>query len=116
MQEITLHAMRFHALVGVVAHERTVPQPIEIDLRVRVAPQNESDSVIDYRELYALVADTFAHGPIDYLEQIGATVARRALALDARIRHVHVAVRKPHVALAGPLAYAQVVTERSADD
>ena len=30
--EITLHAMRFHALVGILPHERDIPQPIEIDL------------------------------------------------------------------------------------
>jgi dihydroneopterin aldolase len=116
MQEITLHAMRFHALVGVVAHERTVRQTIEVDLCIRVAPADAGTSVIDYRDLYDIVARTFDDGPIDYLEQIGDSVARRALAHDTRIRHVHVAVRKPHVALAGPLAYAQVVTERSADD
>ena len=31
--EITLHAMRFHGLVGILPHERSTPQPIEIDLR-----------------------------------------------------------------------------------
>jgi hypothetical protein len=34
----------------------------------------------------------------------------RKLALDA-VSFVRVAVRKPHVALAGPLAYAEVVVE-----
>ena len=113
MQEITLHAMRFHALVGIVPHERTVPQPIEVDLSVRLL---DHGTVIDYRELYQIVSHTFDDGPIDYLEEIGNRIVRRALAHDARIRFVRVTVRKPHVALAGPLAYAQVVTERSADD
>jgi dihydroneopterin aldolase len=113
MHEITLQAMRFHALVGVVAHERIVPQPIEVDLCVRVAPGGE---VIDYRVLYGIVAHTFDDGPIDYLEEIGDRIATRTLQHDGRIRTVRVAVRKPHVALDGPLDYAQVVTERSADD
>jgi 7,8-dihydroneopterin aldolase/epimerase/oxygenase len=112
MQEITLRAMRFHALVGIVPHERTVPQPIEIDLRVRVA---DGDGVIDYRALYAIVAETFAGGPIDFLEEIGDSIAQRTLAYATRVRAVRVAVRKPHVALGGPLAYAEVVTERTAD-
>ena|SRR6185312_1362348 len=113
MHEITLQAMRFHALVGVVAHERTVPQPIEIDLSVRVAA---GSTVIDYRALYDIVARTFDDGPIDYLEEIGDRIALRTMQHDDRIRAVRVAVRKPHVALGGPLDYAQVVTERSADD
>ncbi|MDB4876097.1 MAG: dihydroneopterin aldolase [Gemmatimonadetes bacterium] len=112
-REITLSAMRFHALVGIVPHERTVPQPIEIDLRVRLG---EGDAVIDYRALYEIVAQTFLSGPIDFLEQVGDHIAQRTLDHSSLIRSVRVAVRKPHVALAGPLAYAEVVTERSADD
>jgi dihydroneopterin aldolase len=113
MQEIALHAMRFHALVGILPHERTTLQPIEIDLRVHVT---DGEGVIDYRALYELVAQTFLAGPVDYLEEVGDRIAKRALAHNARIRSVRVAVRKPQVALPGPLAYAEVVTERSADD
>ncbi len=113
MQEITLRAMRFHALVGILPHERIVAQPIEVDLLVRVA---DGEGVIDYRALYDLVSGVFAAGPIDFLEQIGERVARGALAHNARVRAARVAVRKPHVGLPGPLAYAEVVVERSADD
>ena len=112
MHEVTLHAMRFHALVGILPHERTVAQPIEIDLRVRVA---DGDSIIDYRALYEIVATIIGSGPIDFLEQIAERVADRAIAYNARIRAARVAVRKPHVALPGPLAYAEIVVERSAD-
>jgi len=112
MQEIRLHGMRFHALVGVLPHERTVPQPIEIDLAVEVA---DGDIVIDYRGLYDLVAHVISAGPIDFLEEIGARVANRALLHNARIRRARVAVRKPHVALGGPLEYAEVVVEQRAD-
>jgi dihydroneopterin aldolase len=113
MQEITLRAMRFHALVGVLPHERSVPQPVEIDLRVHVT---EGDVVIDYRGLYDVVAKTIASGPIDFLEEIAARVADEAIAHNGRIRAARVAVRKPHVALPGPLAYAEVVVERHAND
>jgi dihydroneopterin aldolase len=112
MQEINLHAMRFHALVGILPHERTVPQPIEIDLHIRV---DNAEGVIDYRALYELVAQTFLAGPIDYLEEIGDHIARRALDHNRRVLSARVAVRKPHVALGGPLGYVEVVTERSAD-
>ena len=112
-ERITLKSMRFQALVGILPHERTTAQPIEVDLSVELAP---GDGIVDYRALYAAAADVFAHGPVDYLEEIGDRVARGALAHSARIRSARVAVRKPHVALGGPLAYAEVVVSARADD
>jgi dihydroneopterin aldolase len=112
--EITLRAMRFHALVGILPHERTVPQPIEIDLTVRIAA-NEGAAIVDYRTLYELAARVVMRGPIDYLEQIADAIAEQALAHSAYVRLARVAVRKPHVALGGPLDYAEVVAERAAD-
>jgi 7,8-dihydroneopterin aldolase/epimerase/oxygenase len=112
MHEITLQAMRFHALVGILPHERTVAQPIEIDLRVRVA---DGDIVVDYRALYDIVSAVISAGPLDFLEQIADRIAVGAIEHNARVRMARVAVRKPHVALAGPLAYAEVVVERSAE-
>ena len=108
-QQITLRAMRFHALVGILPQERATPQPIEVDVTVDV---DDGDGIVDYRALYAAAADVFAAGHIDYLEQIGERIAVGALDHSARIRRARVAVRKPHVALGGPLAYAEVVIER----
>jgi dihydroneopterin aldolase len=108
-QQITLRAMRFDALVGILPQERTTPQPIEVDVTVDVA---DGDGIVDYRALYAAAANVFAAGHIDYLEQIGERIAAAALGHSARIRRARVAVRKPHVALGGPLAYAEVVVER----
>lgn len=113
MIEITLSAMRFHALVGILPHERTTPQPIEVDLRVDVA---DGEEILDYRTLYEAVAAVLNSGQIDFLEEIGDRVARGALGHSVRIRAARVAVRKPHVALPGPLAYAEVVIVRRADD
>jgi dihydroneopterin aldolase len=113
VQEITLRGIRFHALVGILPHERVVPQPIEIDLRVEL---RDGEEVVDYRVLYQTVADVIAAGPIDYLEQAGDRIARNTLERHARVRSARVAVRKPHVALGGPLDYAEVVTELRSDD
>ncbi|HEY4129177.1 MAG TPA: dihydroneopterin aldolase [Gemmatimonadaceae bacterium] len=109
--EITLKDMRFHACVGILPHERETAQPIEIDLRVVVA---DGETVVDYRALYDAVAGVVNARHIDFLEEIAERVAMRALALDIRVRNAAVAVRKPHVALGGPLAYAEVSLERSA--
>jgi dihydroneopterin aldolase len=103
--------MRFHASVGILPHEREFAQPLEIDLRVRVG---EGDGIVDYRGLYDAAASVIGAGHIDYLEEIADRVANGALAVSARVKFVAVAVRKPHVALGGPLAFAEVSVERAA--
>jgi dihydroneopterin aldolase len=105
---ITLAGMRFHVRVGILPHERELAQPLELDLTVRRA--SDAADVLDYRTLYAIVREVVEAEPLDYLETIGADVAARVLALPAA-SHVRVAVRKPQVALGGPLAYAEVVVE-----
>ena len=109
--QITLAGMRFHVLVGVLAHERELPQPLEVDLSVRLDRAMRGDQpALDYRALYAVVQRVVTGGPLDYLERAAERLASDALALDG-VSFVRVAVRKPHVALAGPLAYAEVVVE-----
>jgi dihydroneopterin aldolase len=105
--------MRFHALVGILPNERVTPQPVEIDLTVSVGP---GDSVLDYRDLYAIVSAIVKGEPIDFLEEIGERIAHAALTRSPRVRSARVAVRKPHVALGGPLDYAEVVVTRDAGD
>lgn len=107
-REITLRAMRFHALIGILEHERTVPQPLEVDLSVRCAADG---GILDYRRLYELVESVVSSGPIDYLETVADRITRIALE-DPRVLLARVAVRKPHVAMPGPLAYAEVVVRR----
>jgi|SRR3954452_10369943 dihydroneopterin aldolase len=111
--EITLRAMRFHALVGILPHERELAQPIEIDITARVA---EGDGIVDYRHMYDATASVFSNGPVDFLEEIADRVASRLFADHRRISSVRVAVRKPQVALGGPLAYAEVAVDRTRDD
>lgn len=106
--EVTLRGMRFHALVGILPHEREVAQPLEIDLTVWGAA---AGIVIDYRGLYDLVASVVSAGPIDYLESAGARIADGAVALPG-VARARVALRKPNVALGGPLAHAEVVVSR----
>lgn len=103
--------MRFHALVGILPHERELPQPLEVDVTAWV--EDGLESPLDYRALWdvAARASSAGHG---YLEQIAGAVVDGTLALP-RVARVAVAVRKPHVALPGPLAGAEVRVERSRD-
>jgi dihydroneopterin aldolase len=110
--EITLAGMRFHARVGILDHERSLPQPLEVDVTLRRA--NGSTDVLDYREVYRRTRDRFERQPLDYLEGIAGDIAEALLAL-AGVASVRVAVRKPHVMLEGPLEYAEIVVERQRD-
>jgi dihydroneopterin aldolase len=100
--------MRFHALVGILEHERTISQPIEIDARVWCAA---GAPIVDYRRLYEAARAVVESGPIDYLEDVAERVARGVLE-DRWITQARVAVRKPHVTLPGPLTHAEVVVVR----
>lgn len=108
--EVTLAGMRFHVPVGILPHEREMAQPLEVDLTVRLAAG--ARGVLDYRKLYDLARRVTESGQLDYLEDVGGMIASRVLALDG-VASVRVAVRKPHVALGGPLAHAEVVVEQT---
>jgi 7,8-dihydroneopterin aldolase/epimerase/oxygenase len=104
--------MRFHALIGILPHEAELPQPVEIDVTVWRDRKGASE-IVDYRSLYEVAAKSLAPGHGPYLEDVADYVATAALAIRG-VEGVRVAVRKPHVALPGPLEYAEVVVERTA--
>jgi FolB domain-containing protein len=114
--------MRFHTLVGVLPHEGVHPQALEMDITVWLAPRqaaarerpDERQVGLDYRDLYAAVAGAVGTAPIAYLEDLVDAAASKAMDLP-EVARVRVAARKPHVALAGPLDYAEVVCERERD-
>ncbi len=117
---ISLKGMRFHTCVGLLPHEGHVPQPLELDLTVRLSLQDvgktdSPESLLDYRDLYKLVAETVGKSHHQFLEALCEKVASRALAME-RVEQVWVAARKPHVPIEGPLDYVEVVLERRRSD
>jgi len=110
LTEVALIGMRFHTCVGILPHERTLAQPLEVDLVVRHALRLHE--VLDYRALYDATRATVEAGPLTYLEHIAESLAARVLAMDGPT-WCRVTIRKPHVALGGPLAFASVAIERS---
>ncbi len=110
--EVTLRGMRFHALVGVLPHEAEYAQPLEVDVTASVERDRGAADVLDYRLLYEAAAGEVAAGPIGYIERLAEQIAARTLALGG-VRRADVTVRKPHVALPGPLACAEVRVSRS---
>lgn len=108
--EVALVGMRFHVRVGILPHEQELAQPLEIDVTAR--HRASRSAALDYRGLYDVVRLHVEHGPLTYLEPLAEAIAREVLAIDDVV-WCHVAIRKPHVALGGPLAHAQVAVERT---
>jgi dihydroneopterin aldolase len=111
---VTLKAMRFHARIGVLPHEAEIAQSIEVDASLwvrRSDKQLTAKDIVDYRRVYDLVAEVVTHGHISFLEEVGERIAARALELPL-VDRVRIAVRKPNVALPGPLDYAEVALVR----
>ena len=111
---VTLKAMRFHTHIGVLPHEAEIAQSIEVDVSVWVTRSelaHGSEGVLDYRELYELVAAVISGGHIRYLEDLADRVADGVLEMPG-VARVAVKVRKPHVALPGPLQHAEVSLDR----
>ena len=108
--------MQFHALVGILPHEQEFPQPLEVDVTawLETGPPGKPPAGLDYRELHAAVARAVAEHPIGYLEELVQRAADSVMT-HAAVTRVRVAARKPHVALPGPLAYAEVVVEQDRD-
>ncbi|HEY1953610.1 MAG TPA: dihydroneopterin aldolase [Gemmatimonadaceae bacterium] len=111
---VTLKAMRFHARIGVLPHEAEIAQSIEVDASLwvrRSGSKPTTKDIVDYRRVYDLVAEVVTGGHTDFLEEVGERIAERALKVPL-VERVRIAVRKPNVALPGPLAYAEVALER----
>lgn len=112
---VTLKGMRFHARIGVLPHEAEIAQSIEVDASLWVrrggTPLTSKD-IVDYRRVYELVAEVVEGGHTNFLEEVGERIADHALRLPL-VERVRIAVRKPNVALPGPLAYAEVALERA---
>jgi len=112
---ITLRGMQFLASIGVLESEKQQKQPLEVDLTIwletPVRTGKASSDTVDYRGLYDLVANAVTAGHTDYLEDLATAIADRALA-TARVARAKVVIRKPHVALPGPLTGAEIAVER----
>ena len=115
---IELRGLRVDAICGVLPHERTTPQPLEIDVDITadLSKPGVSDALadtVDYGAVTAAtehVATTLAP---ELLERLAEAIAASVLALDDRIDAVEVAVRKLDPPVPQRLATSGVRISRS---
>lgn len=116
---IRLRGLRFFAVIGDLPHERTTPQPIEVDLEVEadLAAAAASDRLadgVDYRALHRAAADALEQetGEAPHLiETLCERIARRVLAVPG-VERVRVRCRKLWAALPGPADHVEIEIER----
>lgn len=116
---IRLAGLRFFAVIGDLPHERTTPQPVEVDLEVGtdVRAAGASDRLedgLDYRLLYRAAAEALSEDPAGaphLVEALCERIARRVLAVP-RVERVRVRCRKPWAALPGPADHVEIEIER----
>lgn len=96
---IELRGLRLAGVVGVLPHEQVQPQPLEldVDLRLDLAPAGQSDALgdtADYGALCAVAEQVVTTTRYALLEALGEHLARALLDADDRIDEVTVTVRK----------------------
>jgi dihydroneopterin aldolase len=118
---LSLLGLRYQARHGVHAHEKTDPQPFEVDLVLHAkladaAERDELSATVDYASLRDLVDAIVTGRSFDLLEALAGAIARAALAATdpAIVGGVEVRVRKPR-ALDGDLDGPEITLRRERD-
>ena len=114
---IEVRGLRVLGVIGVLPHERTEPQPLEIDLDLYVdlrAPGASDDltDTVDYGAVTTMAVEVAA-GPFDLLERLAERLAHETLRFEG-VERVEVAVRKlrPPVAADVATTGVRIVRER----
>lgn len=115
---IELRGLRVAGIVGVLDHERTQAQPLEVDLDLALdlSAAGASDDLadtVDYGAVCAVAEQVIATTAFALLEALAAQMAERVLGVDARIDSVTVSVRKLRPPVAQQLETSGVRVTRS---
>ena len=86
-QILTLTGLRFDANMGILEHEKTAPQPIQVDAELNLGTQalsptnDEINHVLDYRKVRQIIIDECTERHINLLESMIGKVAARLMQL-----------------------------------
>ena len=90
-QILTLSGLRFSASLGILAHERTQPQPIQVDAELNQGRQpllphdDDIGHVLDYRKVRQIIIDECNATHINLLETLIGKVTTRLMQLPGVI-------------------------------
>ena len=86
-QTLSLSGLRFDANLGILAHEKTAPQPIQVDAELNMGSQplhpqdDDITHVLDYRKVRAIIIDECTAEHVNLLETLIGKLADRLLQL-----------------------------------
>jgi dihydroneopterin aldolase len=86
-QSLTLTGLRFDANLGILAHEKAMPQPIQVDAELNLGTQpllpsdDDINHVLDYRKVRQIVIDECTERHINLLESLIGKLAHRLMQL-----------------------------------
>ena len=99
LQTLTLTGLRFDANLGILAHEKVAPQPIQVDAEINRGPQPLAPSdddimhVLDYRKVRQIIIDECTAVHVNLLESLIGKVAQRLMQLP-NVRGVRIKIAK----------------------
>lgn len=87
LQVLSLTGLRFNANLGILEHEKTSPQPIQVDAELNQGTQpllpcdDDIDHVLDYRKVRKIIIDECTAEHVNLLESLIGKLAHRLLQL-----------------------------------
>ena len=84
---LSLNGLRFSANLGILDHEKTAPQPIQVDADLNLGPQplmprdDEIHHVLDYRKIRQIIISECTAEHINLLESMIGKLALRLMQL-----------------------------------
>lgn len=91
IQILTLTGLRFDAKLGILDHEKTAPQPIQVDAELNRGTQpllphdDDIDHVLDYRTVHQIIIDECTAEHVNLLESLIGKLTRRLMQLPGVI-------------------------------
>lgn len=86
-QILTLSGLRFNANLGILAHERQAPQPIQVDAELSLGTQpllprdDDIGHVLDYRKVRQIIIDECTAEHVNLLESLIGKLSHRLMQL-----------------------------------
>ena len=86
-QTLTLTGLRFDANLGILDHEKTAPQPIQVDAELNLGPQpllprdDDISNVLDYRKVRKIIIDECTAEHVNLLESLIGKLSHRLMQL-----------------------------------
>ena len=73
---LSINGLRFNANLGILAHEKTAPQAIQVDADIKLSTpplQDNQDAIVhvlDYRKVHTLIIETCTAKHVNLLESL----------------------------------------------